>query len=83
MEKQNRDPKTTDVAYRPAQYSYTSKGHTAPFVGNAEQIIEDIAEFNALGVNHLVIGFNENSVEEQLFDLEQFAAEVMPKARTI
>lgn len=83
MDKQNRDPATTDVAYRPAHYNYTSKGHSAPFVGNAEQIVEDIAEFNALGVNHLVIGFNENSVEEQLFDLEQFATEVMPKARNL
>ena len=82
-EKRGRDPGAVEVAYRPAQYRLTRDGHSAPFVGNAEQITEDIREFAGVGVKHLVIGFDESGLEAHLEDMERFAEEVMPGARGI
>ncbi len=78
-EKAGRDPATIGVAYRPPRYLLgNAEDRTQPFMGTVEQIVEDVAEFAAAGVEHLALDFRRDEVAETLSVMEEFSQRVMP-----
>ena len=74
-----RDPSSISVAYRPPRYLLgASEDRTQPFMGTAEQIAEDVAEFAYFGVSHIVFDFRRDEVEEMVAVMEEFSQRVMP-----
>ena len=53
-------------------------GARRPFTGHPEQIAEDAQAYKEAGLNHLVIGFESQSLSVSLEHIERFATEVMP-----
>jgi probable F420-dependent oxidoreductase len=76
-EKAGRDPGEIALTFR-ASLVFTERPPSprTPFIGNPEQIIEDILAYARLGVTHLVFGFRGPTVEALLEQLERFATEV-------
>ncbi len=52
-----------------------------PFSGSAQQLIDDVETYRALGVSHLSFDFRRPSLAETLDRMEWFATEVMAKTR--
>ena len=77
-EKAGRDPSEIGVAYRPPRYLLGSESdREQPFMGTAEQIAEDVAEFASVGVSHLALDFRRDEVGETVSVMEEFAERVM------
>ena len=78
-----RDPGKIEVAYNAVWYD-DSRAHTLPsgdrlvFTGTPEQIVGDIRDFEGLGVRHLMLGFQDNTLVETLERMERFAGDVAP-----
>ena len=80
-EQAGRDPSTIGVAYRPPRYLLgAAEDRAQPFMGTAEQITEDVAEFASVGVSHLALDFRRDEVAETVAVMEEFAERVMPLA---
>ena len=78
-EKVGRDPSTIEVAYRPPRYLLGAAGdRTQPFMGTAEQIAADVAEFAEVGVSHLALDFRRDQPQDTVATMEEFAERVMP-----
>jgi probable F420-dependent oxidoreductase len=78
-----RDPSEIDLAYSAGWYNdqeiqHSADGRRRVFTGSPEQIAGDIRDFAALGVRHLMLGFQDNTVERMLSRLERFASAVRP-----
>lgn len=74
-----RDPSALDAAIFAPGYSLAEgAGDRASFTGSAEQIADDVRDYAAAGVKHLVIGFESADLHESLDRIERFAAEIMP-----
>ena len=74
-----RDPSSIVVAYRPPRYLLgVAEDRTQPFMGTAEQIAGDVAEFADVGVSHLVFDFRRDEVAETVWVMEEFMQRVAP-----
>ena len=83
-ERAGRDASTIGVAYRPPRYLLgAAEDRTQPFMGTAEQIAEDVAEFASVGVSHLALDFRRDEVADTVLVMEEFAERVMPLAAGI
>ena len=78
-ERAGRDPAKVGVAYRAPRYLLGSESdRTQPFMGTAEQIAEDVAEFASAGVSYLVFDFRRDEVADTVAVMDEFAERVMP-----
>ena len=72
-EKAGRDPSAIEVAYRAPRYLLgTAEDRTQPFMGTAEQIAEDVAEFAEVGVSYVVFDFRSEDVGGTVATMEEF-----------
>ena len=78
----NRDP--TEIAcgvyiiwYSPGKAVKTIKGERQTFTGSPSEILSDIAEYEKVGLQHLVIGGESNDLETCLNRMRVFNKEVM------
>ena len=81
-----RDPVEIGVSYSAPSYddrreSTTPDGERRAFSGSVEQVAGDIRDFEELGVKHLMLGLQADSLSEALARMERFVAEVRPLAR--
>jgi probable F420-dependent oxidoreductase len=81
-EEAGRDPGDVAVVYGGVSYSIesrsTSEGHRRCFTGTPEQVAEDIDTFAELGVGHMMLNLDGETLGEILERMERFATEVMP-----
>ncbi len=81
-EKAGRDPDGIDLAYSVAGTAIpaTSAAPTErqPFTGAPADVAADIAAFREIGVRHMRVGLEADSLSEMLDNLEAFATGVMP-----
>lgn len=82
VEAEGRSVAEFDIVYRVHHYDLrqASEADRQPFVGTAADIAEDIRQFEALGVTHLVIDFTSGShdLSDVLTHMEAFATQVWP-----
>ncbi|MDA1257609.1 MAG: LLM class F420-dependent oxidoreductase [Chloroflexi bacterium] len=81
-----RDPASIDFGYSAGWYNDREEsagrdGGRRVFTGVPEQVAADIRGFEALGVNHLVIGLTGSSLDDTLDRMERFATVVRPLTR--
>jgi probable F420-dependent oxidoreductase len=77
-----RDPKDIAVIYRSPDYALGQTGGARrPFVGSADDIAADIRQYEALGVQHLIVDFARLSqtLDEMLRHMEVMATQVWPR----
>ena len=80
-----RDPSTIDLAYRGSWFNdreprMLPTGERQSFTGSAEQIAEDIGEFDSIGVRHLLFDFSGADLNDTLERMEYFATRIKPLA---
>ena len=85
-EKAGRDPAAIDVALYANGLSLGTvrrdgDGRRVAFTGSAAELAEDVRAYAAVGVQRLVISFESNDLSHSLERIEEFAREVIPKAR--
>ena len=85
-----RDPSEIETIYRTHQFELTDSaapstgtgqaGERLSFVGSAEQIADDIRQYEQMGVSSLVLDFQRQTedLDEMLERMERFASEVWP-----
>ncbi len=87
-EAEGRDPAALTISYKAPLYD-TSRTGTAlaedgqerrPFSGTTDQIVDDIATYEELGVGELILDFRGDSLGESLDRMEHFAAVAKPVA---
>ncbi len=71
-----RDPATIGVAFRAPVGIKAQQGQ--PLIGSAAQVTDDIHSYLSKGVTHLTMDMTGASFEENLDQLEQIAAQVLP-----
>jgi probable F420-dependent oxidoreductase len=82
--KAGRDPKGITLSFR-VPLDLASKrvkaagGERVPFRGTAAEVVEDIKQYQALGVSHFIFDLTPPDVRGQLAMMERFADEVRPK----
>ena len=79
----DRDPASLDTGllalwYRMDETLENDDGERMAFTGNAETIIDDIGRYEEAGLNHLVIGFESDDLQQSLDRLDAFAETIMP-----
>ncbi len=83
-EQEARDPDAIDLAYSAGWYNdqdpvTSPSGGRRTFTGTPEDVAADIDAFASLGVRHLMLGLQGNTVDDMLARLERFANQVRPK----
>ena len=83
-ERHGRDPASIDIAYvwfMPPTWTARSlpEGGRQMFSGSADDMLEDAAALNALGVNHLIVYPQRPTIEQTLDVLRRFAEDVVRK----
>ena len=78
-----RDPSEIDFAYSAGWYNDKEAemlpgGDRRIFTGTPNQIADDIKTFEALGVRHLLFGFQGETLDETVERLDRFATKVRP-----
>ena len=81
-----RDPAEIDLAYSVGAIDtrgerQLANGERRPFTGTPSRIAEDIGEFGALGVRHMMVGFRGRALEETLDGMEQFSSDIAPQVQ--
>jgi probable F420-dependent oxidoreductase len=80
-EESGRDPDALDNAIFAPGYALGGADGSSDrlvFTGSAEQIAADARAYGEAGVNHILIGFEDNDLQRALDAVEEFAKEVMP-----
>ena len=84
-EKAGRDPADIAVAYSAGWAEEGEetdglpvRGVRPPFSGSAEQVAQDIRDFEEIGVGHMKFDIKRETLSESLERLDRFASEVMP-----
>ena len=79
-----RDPSEIDLAYSAGWYNDREAriidGERQRFTGTPEQVAGDIEGFEEVGVRHLMLGFQADTLEGILERMERFANDVRPLA---
>jgi probable F420-dependent oxidoreductase len=81
-EAEGRDPAALMISYKAPLYDESLTGSSLaagsderrPFSGTSDQILEDIATYEALGVSELILDFRSDHLEKSLERMEHFAA---------
>ena len=81
-----RDPSALDLAYSAGWYNDREvqtlpNGERRIFTGTPEQIADDIKSFQELGLRHLMLNFQSDTLEDSLARIERFATRVRPLAK--
>ena len=76
--KADRDPASIEVAYRVPKYGLTTVRSSQPFVGDVEQVVNDVREFADAGASYLVFDFRSEDAQETVAIMEEFADRIMP-----
>ena len=76
-----RDPDSLDFAlyvpwYRVGPARQRADGTRLRFTGSAEEIAGDASEFRDAGLEHLIVGFETESLDDAKDRVEQFASEI-------
>jgi alkanesulfonate monooxygenase SsuD/methylene tetrahydromethanopterin reductase-like flavin-dependent oxidoreductase (luciferase family) len=84
-EKAGRDPTTIDIAYvwfMPPRWTAktNAEGQRQMFTGSADDMLEDVAAFAAVGVNHLIVYAQQPTIEATLDVQQRFAEDVVRKS---
>lgn len=85
IEAEGRDPATVALGYS-ANWVYGRDALTLPdgarhaFTGSADQLLEDIDAFGALGLRHLIVNFQSSDLNATIERMEGFAEDVMRKS---
>ncbi len=84
-ERVGREPTAMDFAYSAGWYNDRAAetlpdGSRRVFTGTPEQVAGDIRSFEALGVNHLMLGLQTGTVAGTIERMERFTSEVKPLA---
>ncbi len=79
-----RDPAEIDLAYSAGWYNDREamtgpEGSRRSFTGTPDQVAADIHAFGEIGVRHLILGMQDETLEKMLARLERFASVVRPK----
>ena len=81
-EAEGRDFSALTISYKAPIYEKVQGGaNRQMFLGPTDQICEDIASFERIGVSELIFNFRADTLAESLEGMEAFATEVMPRAR--
>ena len=85
-EEAGRDPAEMDIACNIGWYDDNKpqmlpSGERRGFTGSPQQIAEDILDYEALGVGHLILGLERASLTETTDTMARFATDVAPLAR--
>lgn len=78
-----RNPSSMDFAYSANWYNDQEaqrlpSGERRPLTGTPAQIVGDIKRYEDLGVRHLMVNLQGNTLEESLERMERFATKIMP-----
>jgi alkanesulfonate monooxygenase SsuD/methylene tetrahydromethanopterin reductase-like flavin-dependent oxidoreductase (luciferase family) len=76
-----RDITLAFVARLNAQKDPLPSNNRMPFNGSAQQLIEDVETYRAMGVSHLSFDFRRPTLAETKEHMDWFASEVMAKTR--
>ena len=82
---QGREPATITLAYWANWYNESGAtlledGQRHLFTGDPPEIAADIRMFREIGVDHLLINFQRDSLEHSLESMENFVENIMPMA---
>ena len=81
-EENGRDPSEIDLAYSAGWYNDREAsivdGERQPFTGTPDQVAGDIKAFQDVGVRHMMLGFQADTLEGTLERMERFSTEVKP-----
>ena len=82
-----RDPASIDVAVYANGLGFNAPrqdkdGRRVAFTGSAEEIAGDARAFAKAGARHLLVGFESTDLAQSLDQVEQFARDVVPLARS-
>ena len=81
-ERADRDPETLDFAYSVNWYSDTGAqevdGGRRLLTGDPAQVADDIKRLEGMGVNHLMLGFPADSMDDTLAGMDRFVNNVKP-----
>ena len=77
-EEAGREPTEVDLAYNAVNWNECHEeilpnGQRRPFTGNPGQIREDIRSFEELGVRHMLFGFQEDTLDKTLNQMDRFS----------
>jgi probable F420-dependent oxidoreductase len=74
-EAEGRDPSTLTISYKAPLYDVSRHAGVdrRPFTGSAEQVAEDIATYERLGVSELIFDFRSETLAESIERMERFA----------
>ncbi len=81
-ESAGRDPATLDFAYSVNWYSDTGAqevdGERRLLTGDPAQVADDIKRLEGMGINHLMLGFPADSIDDTLAAMDRFVNNVKP-----
>ncbi len=88
-EAEGRDPSTLTISYKAPLYDVTQSGdidkqvglERRPFSGTTDQIVEDIAAYEQLGVSDLIFDVRSETLSESLERMEHLARDIIPAAQ--
>ena len=83
-EEAGRDPSAIDLAYSAGWYNdresmHAPDGSRRSFTGTPDEVAADIRAFGEIGVRHLILGMQDETLEKMLARLERFALVVRPR----
>ncbi len=74
-----RIPESVGVSFSAeVAFSDESSSKRKPFIGSAEEIIDDIYTYQQLGVGYFLFSFRSGSLREVMASMERFGRDVMP-----
>jgi probable F420-dependent oxidoreductase len=81
-----RDPAGIDLAYwtgtvASGEAELDDEGNRVLLSGGTQQMVDDIGAMREIGVNHILLNFQRDSLAATLEAIERFMAEVAPKAK--
>ncbi|MCI0439361.1 MAG: LLM class F420-dependent oxidoreductase [Chloroflexi bacterium] len=80
-----RDPNSLDFAYSAGWVNEQAQtlpgGERRPLTGTPQQIAGDVGRYEELGVRHMMVNLQGNTLEQTLERMERFADRIMPLAK--
>ena len=82
-----RDPAEIDLAYSAGWYNdreamQAPDGSRRSFTGTPDQVAGDISAFEEIGVRHLILGMQDETLDKMLSRMERFASVVRPRIQS-
>ena len=86
MEKEGRDFDALDISFKAPLYDTALEMEEAgrrPFSGQPEEVVADIAAYEALGVSEFIFDFRAPDLGESLERMDYFSKEIMPLVKKV